>query len=243
MSDLISLPGLAVELKSLVNWSVAHFGQVVRRHLGDRSYERIEKLRAAMAKLRDAPDDETVSVLKRELETLRELSREERRSVALAFALMLETINVCESAYRSHRLESAAPARLEPPSSRSRRPRLSALTYVLTAHPTEARAPANIAAFHDLQRELIEVLNQTPAGQAVAPTAEMNERVRHALEVAWQTPLVRERQPRVRDEAENIYTNVLRDEAITAILDLKNEGVPISLRTWVGGRQRRSSGR
>ena len=85
---------------------------------------------------------------------MRKLKPRQRLEIALSFALMLELMNACENAYRTWRLRSSPRFKL------ARRPR--AIIYVLTAHPTESRSPETIALFHEIQRALLQWLDEPP---------------------------------------------------------------------------------
>lgn len=214
---------LAPELRELVQQSVRVLGEVIRRELGEQSYRRIEKLRSGMAGLRGLSRQESYSHLQRELSGLEELSRDERMDVARAFTLMLELMNTCENAYRSFRISQRT---LSLPEGRP-----ESIVYVLTAHPTEARSPENIAVFHEVIALLTRVVSRNP----VRFTPVELQNLRHSLEIAWRTPIVRERKPRVQDEAEHIYSTFLRDETLATILASARELAPIYIRSWVGG--------
>ena len=128
-----------------------------------------------MAELRDRDASETLTTLRRALKALKELSVDERETVARAFTLMLELMNSCENAYRSHRLAvRAVERRTWVPG-----PRPDAIVYVMTAHPTEARSPHNIAIFHEIQRVLMRSL------AARDPGARLESELFHQLELAW----------------------------------------------------------
>lgn len=210
---------LPYELRTLVRRAVALLGQVIRRELGDKAYQRIEHIRRTMAASRGRPSDAVQAALMATLKLLRDLTTEERFYIAHSFALMLELMNACENAYRTYRLGQRPRARP------ARRPK--AIIYVLTAHPTEARSPVNIAVFHEIQRALIDAL--------VGGFEAEEERLRHLLEVAWRLLTARRRKPRVEDEAEHIYSILLRDETLRTLLTAARDLAPIYIRTWVGG--------
>ncbi|MES2964864.1 MAG: phosphoenolpyruvate carboxylase, partial [Bdellovibrionota bacterium] len=197
---------LAPELRELVQQSVRVLGEVIRREIGDDGYARVESLRASMADLRKVTREQSYAKLKMELKALEGLSRNSRMDLARAFTLMLELMNTCENAYRSFRIGRRT---LELPEGRP-----ESIVYVLTAHPTEARSPENIAVFHVIIELLTRVVSRSPVR-----FSEMElQSLRHALEIAWRTPIVRDRKPRVQDEADHIYSTFLRDETLTTIL-------------------------
>lgn len=214
---------LAEELRELVHESVRILGEVIRRELGNQAYERIESLRASMAKLRGVSREESHNELKKQYAMLERLSEDERIDIARAYTLMLEVMNACENAYRSHRIANRS---LELPDGRP-----ESIVYVLTAHPTEARSPENIAVFQTIVGILTKVVSRKPMKFSELEV----HALRHSLEIAWKTPIVRERAPRVQDEAEHIYSTFLRDATLSTILTSARELAPIYIRSWVGG--------
>lgn len=209
---------LSSELKKLVHDSVAILGEVIRHELGARAFGRIETLRAAMAGLRGASTAKAHRVLSRELERMRHLSLGQRLEIARSFTLMLELMNACENAYRSHRLRAAAK-----PWSQGKP---ATMIYVLTAHPTEARTPVSIELFHKIQAVLESLLLRKERSD--------RDRLKYLLLLAWHTRIAPARRPRVKDEAEHLYSIALRDESLSAILRAREEFGPIYLRSWVG---------
>ncbi len=211
--------GLPAELRQLVKRSVAVLGEVLREKLGAALFDRIEGLRRDMAALRGASADETEESLARHLAQLRELAASDRLSVAHAFSSMLELMNACENAYRTHRL------RRRPPRLPTARPK--GILYVLTAHPTEARSPASIAVFHAIHGVLV---------RALAEGFERHEpALRHWCSLAVQLASARREKPAVEDEAEHLYSIVLRPETLGALLEASREVGPVYIRSWVGG--------
>lgn len=210
---------LPAELKALVRESVALLGEVIRRELGQLAYARVERIRRRMAALRGKPSERVRRELRLTLAELARLTPPEREGFALAYALMLETMNACENAYRARRLREHG-AGLAPPFP-------DAIIYVLTAHPTEARSPENIEAFHQLQAILIEALEHGFDAR--------RERVRHALELAWRTPLFRTRKPSVQDEADHVHSTFFRSSNFRTFLKFGQETTPAFVRSWVGG--------
>lgn len=211
---------LAPELRTLVKRSVSLLGEVIQVEAGSVAYARIEAIRQQMTRVRGSSYDAAYEILRRELEGLRKLKTPQRLEIALSFTLMLELMNACENAYRTWRLRSSPSLKL------TRKPR--AIIYVLTAHPTESRSPETIALFHEIQRALVAWLVDSKSGETEA-------RVRQLLTVAWRLSPSRTRKPSVRDEADAIYSMVLRNETLGAFIAANREISPVYLRTWVGG--------
>ena len=207
------------ELRSLVKHSVVILGQVLQKELGEKAYQRIEEIRSAMVEIRDVAPAAALLKLQSNYKKLESLKPKERHDVAHAFTLMLELMNSCENAYRSHRLnlkssvlpESETPAELP-----------KGIVYVLTAHPTEARSPQNIVCFHEIQNILITILERSKnipdPEQEIEFSSTDRETLLHALEIAWRTPINRNRSPKVKDEAEHIYSLLFRDEIFFSLI-------------------------
>ncbi len=226
---------LAPELRTLVKVSVAWLGRVISRAAGEEQFMRIERIRGRMAGLRGALRRTSVETLELVLAELRALSPTQRYEIARAFTLMLELMNSCEAAYRSYRLR--------------RRPhvpgfviRSEGIIFVLTAHPTEARSPDNIALFHRIQQTLLDWLEEGGISRDVSkdrlpehPRGPREEELLHLLELAWRTPIARGRKPDVEDEAEHLYSILLRKENLESLLEANRRIAPVRIRTWVGG--------
>lgn len=217
---------LSPALRHLVNETVALFGEVLRQKVGTKSYNRIESLRQTMSSLRGRSAAVEAKTLQKSYRLLEKLSAREQFEVAQAFALMLEVMNVCENAYRSQQIRQRT---LRGTLHKSVKP--ETVIYVLTAHPTEARSAQNINVFHQVLKVLTEVLAR--------PVTELRESdkeiLTHLFEVAWNTSMVRSQKPQVRDEAEHIYSTLLREEVLQPLLQARRNLAPIFVRSWVGG--------
>jgi len=214
---------LPSELRDLVKWSGAALGDVIKKEVGSQLFQIIERLRDQMANLRDRGERETLAVLEKQLARLRGLDAKERLTVARAFTLLLEIMNACENAYRSHRLV------FHTGGAKPSGPRPEAIIYVLTSHPTEARSPRNIAIFRAIERTLIQALKRN------SPRPQLERQLFHQLELAWRIEIVRERTPQVRDEAEHIYSILFEPKILQSLLDVSHDLTPVYIRTWAGG--------
>jgi phosphoenolpyruvate carboxylase len=218
---------LPAELKHLVRETVGLFGEVLKAKLGARAYGRIESTRKKMTALRGASAKNEIKILQERFRMLEDLTTREQFEFAQSFALMLELMNTCENAYRSHKIQQKILA--EPSKPLVHKP--DSVIYVLTAHPTEARAPFNIWIFHEILKILTAVLER----QDIVFLPFERARLLHFFEVAWTTSLVRTKKPQVRDEAEHIYSTLLREETLRPLLRARQELAPIFVRSWVGG--------
>ncbi|MBC7371812.1 MAG: phosphoenolpyruvate carboxylase, partial [Bdellovibrionaceae bacterium] len=222
---------LAPELRHLVKESVALFGQVLKSKLGASAYRRIEKTRKAMTTLRRSSLAAEIKALEQQFKLLEKLSAKDQFAFAQSFALMLELMNTCENAYRSKQIKN----KIHAGSLSAKRETASgvpnSVVYVLTAHPTEARAPHNIWVFHEVLKILTEVLERENVHFQESERASLL----HLFEIAWNTSMVRTKKPQVRDEAEHIYSTLLREETLRPLLRARSELAPIFVRSWVGG--------
>lgn len=207
----------------MVSASGALLGEIVRRERGDREYRFVEETRKEMASLRGLSVDQAYLRLKKRFQQISRLGREERRAMGHAFSLLLELMNACENAWRTHRLRLK---HQEPVQFKSVP---DGIVSVLTAHPTEARSPENVAIFHRIQELILEAFEKGESGWKIIAL-----RLEHELELAWRVPIARNRKPTVEDEAIYLYSILLKPEILNAILTA-NETVPFYFRSWVGG--------
>lgn len=209
---------LAKELTSLVNWAVTELGHVIKAELGTRSFQRIEKIRRYV-KSKSSRDIDGLLKLKADMV---KLSPEERFEIAHAFALMLELINACESAYRTHRLNEESHSLLS-----QEKHSYGRIIHVLTAHPTESRNSDMLVYLRKIHELLCQRLKATHPSQ----TARLHSLTR----LAWHLPMSKQRKPTVMDEAEYIYSLILQDNVIDIFLHQRQQRNPFYIRTWVGG--------
>jgi len=206
-------------LRELVNQSVTLLGEVIQKYVGKKLYIKIELIRQEMTRLRIGTFQSKVYRLERLYADLKMLKPKEQFYVAHSFALMLEIMNTCESAYRTKVNHQRTPIfHYEHP---------DGIFYVLTAHPTESRSPQNVAIFGEMQKLLVEILNTYFVWN--------KERLKSIIEKAWNTPITRQRKPEVSDEAEYIYSIILNPQILRSLLRASIEVSPFFIRSWVGG--------
>lgn len=209
---------ISTELKDLVSKSVKLLGVAIQRVHGDELYGTIENLRLKMKSVRAKEAATVFGAMETVYLGLKNKPTAELHHVAKAFALMLEVINSCESAYRAHRLTGQKiEADVKP----------SALVYVFTSHPTEARSPEFLYFTDKIQLLLLEALQEG--------FSTVEERLLHLLQLALRISLARNRRPEVKDEAEQIFHTVMDEDILREQISLKRKGVEVFFRTWVGG--------
>jgi phosphoenolpyruvate carboxylase len=170
-------------LTSTVGVVESILGEVVATAEGAVVFDAVEGIRREMVAFREADREELRErALDRSQAILRALSENDKASVARAYTLFLQLVNVCENAYRTHRL------REKPFAGGSAR---ASLTFVITAHPTESRSPANISILRRVQDLVLESL------ETERP---LNRRdVANQLHLAWRVGTHPSAKPSVED--------------------------------------------
>jgi phosphoenolpyruvate carboxylase len=193
-------------------------GQVIASSEGASLFDAVEDIRSEMVAYRETERvDLREKALARAARTLGALSIEERTAVARAYTLFLQIVNVCENAYRTHRLRARGTAEI---------PARASLTFVLTAHPTESRSPENISILRRVQDHLVESL---ASGRALD-----RREVANLLHLAWRAGTHPAAKPSVEDEATHL-ASMLTDPILAETIALTDAGHQVLFRTWVGG--------
>lgn len=206
------------DLKQLVSHSVKLLGKALREIHGDKIYREIESLRVTMKKVRGGEAQMVEKTLNRVYQELAKNSSEVLHQKAKAFALMLELINSCEAAYRTHRLKGSHIQKSSSP---------EAIIYVFTSHPTESRSRKFLDLMGKVEELLIESLDDT--------FEVIEERLYYLLKIAVRLSLANNRRPQVKDEMEQIFHTVLSPEILAEQISLNKKNLNVSFRTWVGG--------
>lgn len=138
-----------------------------------------------------------------------------------ALSISLELISACESAYRISLLRRKS-VQAEPNQNMP-----YALTYVFTAHPTEARSPEIIHLFREIQNLLLSELTR--------PERSLELNLLPLISLALRLPVARSQKPDVEDEAIHIYSHILSPALLRQQLKYREQGLTVHFRTWVGG--------
>jgi phosphoenolpyruvate carboxylase len=193
-------------------------GEVVAEAEGVELFDVVEGVRLEMVAFREAHSDaDREAALDRASERLAGLSVARKTAFARAYTLYLELVNVCENAYRTHRL---AEKRTSTGTARAQ------LTFVLTAHPTESRSPENIRILRRVQDHVVAALqNGRPIDR---------REVGNLVHLAWRAGTHPATRPSVDDEANHIFS-LLTDPILAEVTALSDAGHRVLFRSWVGG--------
>jgi len=195
-------------------------GRVVADAEGEDLYDVVEGVRREMVAFREADGERgREEALDRTASALEGLTVEEKIRLARAYTLYLELVNVCENAYRTHRLRERLP-REEATEARAR------ITFVLTAHPTESRSPENIRILRRVQNQVVEALER---GEEID-----RREVENLIHLAWRVGTHPAEKPSVEDEANHLFS-LLTDPVLSEVIALHGGGHRVLFRTWVGG--------
>jgi phosphoenolpyruvate carboxylase len=206
------------DLKQLVSQSVKLLGKALREIHGEKIYREIESLRVAMKKVRGEESKIVERTLAKVYLELQKNNNEVLHQKAKAFALMLELINSCESAYRTHRLQKFRIKKSSHP---------EAIIYVFTSHPTEARSQKFLNLMDRVEHLLLHSLEDS--------FEMIEERLFYLLKIAVRLSLANNRRPQVRDEMEQVFHTMMSPEILTEQIALNKKDLNVSFRTWVGG--------
>lgn len=215
---------LPPELRQLVHQITEVWGEVIREEAGIATYRKIESLREFLKRFRDpASLDRSIKLTTALKRKMRALTPSQLEMTTHAFSVLLELINLCENAIRSLKIRT---------NEVQQSPALSTqeIYLVLTAHPTESRAPDVVAILNEIQKQLSRFLYENSNKYV---SLQLGETLKPYLRRLWYLGMARREQPRVQDEAEYIYSILFRPENIEALISQPNEKVYV--RTWVGG--------
>lgn len=207
------------ELQSLVYWAIDLLGQSIKEQYGLETFNKVEKLRKQMKSIRAQEVEKVTQVLVKNKKELLTYSNKELYRIGHAFSLMLELINRCESAYRYSRLQGR--------DHKDFKQKPYASIFVFTAHPTEARSEETLQMFREIYEALIEAINYG--------RHHVEDKIKYILSLALYIPMARNEKPTVKDEAQYLYSYVLREEIISQQIDFYRRGVVVHFRSWVGG--------
>jgi phosphoenolpyruvate carboxylase len=203
------------ELRRLVRKATYALGKIIKDYEGEGFYSKVEYYREQLKKTRNFKNKPLLLQLQQKLKSE---SKANRLKLAHAFALQLELVNICEASYRTWRQR----LKVVPQGTKSK----LKLTYVLTAHPTEARTKLTVEVLNHLENLLIE---------GIQSDFLFNENeLMSQMRMLWLLPFSKTDSPSVLDEAEYIYSLIFSEKLFDFILGEK-PSYEIELRSWVGG--------
>lgn len=207
------------ELSHMVSWSLTRLGKAIADVYGKETYDRIEQIRLSM---QDTIGNKTFALRKAlhglQIE-LAQLDSSQLYQIAHGFSLMMELINACENAYRIFRINQRK--------EKAYSDKPQGIHYVLTAHPTEARTNEFLTLFKAIRDYLVDTLK--------SPYLMDESYLDQMLKISLQINIANYEKPSVEDEARYIYQYALSPLNIKLYHSFLVKGIPIQLRTWVGG--------
>lgn len=203
------------ELRRMVRRVTVVLGKIIQEYEGEQFLARIEYYQDQLKKMRNKKEQSRLVSL---LKILKRESKRDRLKIAHAFAVQLELVNVCETAYRSWRQRMK-------PMPQGVKSKLQ-LTYVLTAHPTEARSKVTVDVLNGLEK----ILSNGFQSDFLFDEDELTSKMR----MLWLQPLSKKEKPSVIDEADYIFPLIFSESLFDFILSEK-PSYEIRLRSWVGG--------
>lgn len=206
------------ELRDLVFNSVKLLGVGIQNVYGEKIFNHIESLRLQMKSVRQKEAKVVLAALEDVYAKMSHLDQAELHKITKAFSLMLEIINACETAYRTHRLQNYELNVTDSPDS---------LVYVFTSHPTEARSSEFLHLTDRVEDLLIKALEKS--------FNEVSRELYHLLQLSLRIPLANNKRPQVKDEAQQILHIIMDERILDEQIKLKLQGVDVFFRTWVGG--------
>src|SRR5437016_3512683 len=99
-----AIKNLPPQLRNLVHETVTLLGDVIKEHCGEIFFNQIESLRELMIRYRQESKINKEKILNEVHQQLLKTTHTNRKNIAHGFTLMLELINSCENAYRTHKL-------------------------------------------------------------------------------------------------------------------------------------------
>lgn len=214
------MKNLDPKLREIVRFSTTELGNIIKLRCGDRVYHQVERIRSEMVSLRGKNAKNNLAKLQAVCESIKGLSKQDKHIVTQAFSLYLEIINSCESAYRQWVLsrDYRFLSRDNP----------QRIVFVTTAHPTEARSHLLVNLQNQLQDSLFLIINKKDINA-------QRKVSNHLIELMWQVSLTRHHKPEVLDEANYIYSIILKTNILDRLHSFNENKIELFFRTWVGG--------
>lgn len=214
---------LSPKLKEIFSEVIKILGEVIKESEGEKFYSEIETYRLNMKKIRRTSHKESMNSLVKLESILKKKSSIHLNKINKSFSLYLELTNSCETAYRTIRLQdraSLSEMELNPE-------KLRKVSFVFTAHPTEARSPEMIRIFLKINKQIQEMIQYNQSTT--------KEKLRALIARAFKEDLAPHIKPTVADEAIQVSSIALRDEILSTITMINGKDIHVQLRSWAGG--------
>jgi phosphoenolpyruvate carboxylase len=209
---------LPEELKSIVHEVSNLWGETVLEEAGPKLFNKVEDLREFLKAFRHRTSvSKNIELIKKLQAKTDKLSDKELTQVTHAFSVLLELTNICENSTRSHKIRQRKRPQLKNPANE--------IYLVLTAHPTESRAPEMVDTLNEIQKVI--------SAAVFEKNHDLSERIKPLFRRLWHLRMAKQTKPEVRDEANYLYSILFKPETISQLLG--PSGHNLFLRTWVGG--------
>ncbi|MEE6249998.1 MAG: phosphoenolpyruvate carboxylase [Bdellovibrionota bacterium] len=195
-------------------------GDAIREEYGKKCFNMADKIRE-LYRLEEKKSKSDISQVHEKVYALLKKQDESMRlQLAHSFACALEIINTCENAYRSYRLDRGEDFRL-PKNFEGQK-----FFFVLTAHPTESRSKSTLEITDRMYDALLAYLKGEDLHK---------EHVYTCIRMMLKVPITKPKKPEVIDEAEYIYSCLLKEQNIKVAAQFDRVNAPVYFRSWVGG--------
>ncbi|MBI4432911.1 MAG: phosphoenolpyruvate carboxylase [Candidatus Omnitrophica bacterium] len=231
-------------LRKDVRFLTTLLGDVIREQEGEKLFQKIEEIRSLAKSIRRDPDPARIAQQKK---LIGSLSLEEANTVARAFTIYFQLVNIAEEMQRTRRIREYEkdPGAWQDMSLRKlfhdlKKEGLSAgdvthfmsrmeIELVLTAHPTEAKRRTVLEHLLMISSSLLQYSRQD---LTVPEREEMACSIKETLEILWQTTEIRNRKVRVLDEVDQTLFYFQR--TILALLGRVHEKVGLEFERAFG---------
>lgn len=214
---------LPPKLTETVSRILEILGNVIKEQEGENFYKDVEKFRLAVKKIRTLSHEKSIHHLIKLEKEINKKNSLYLNKLNKSFSIYLELCNACETAYRTVKLREKASQssfRLSPEKEKN-------ISFVFTAHPTEARSPHMIRIMFKLNKLIQEYIQFKQKS---------SENKIHALiSRAMRAELAPHVKPSVQDEAFQVSSIALRDEVLNTIRLVSENNIHMDLRSWAGG--------
>ncbi|MEC9284026.1 MAG: phosphoenolpyruvate carboxylase, partial [Bdellovibrionota bacterium] len=195
-------------------------GDAIREEYGKKCFNMADKIRELYRLEEKKPKGDISQVHEKVYSLLKKQDESMRVQLAHSFACALEIINTCENAYRSYRLDRGEDFRL-PKNFEGQK-----FFFVLTAHPTESRSKSTLEITDRMYDALLAYLKGEDLHK---------EHVYTCIRMMLKVPITKPKKPEVIDEAEYIYSCLLKEQNIKVAAQFDRVNAPVYFRSWVGG--------